>query len=250
MLNLERLTLYLRIGCQNVFIDPIDLLDDFSLHLSRLYSFKFYLSTENKKDDLIRYLANNDIKHNYKKLGCEEILDMASFTRNTGTYHVFTVPFEFTLLMSVGNIFPNIVFFNVIDLWIYDIVPFEHEFFLRIARAFPLLKRFYLTTLTTMSSNLLKSSDSIPTAEIVEYPHLVLLDLERTDTNYVEQFLNDNKTHLPCLSELFVFYEQLRIITNDFTREETRRNCGNVKKLCTRREIVGSKHFYTYFPLL
>jgi hypothetical protein len=56
--------------------------------------------------------------------------------------------------------------------------------------------------------------------------------------------------HLPCLTELTVLNEELRIITNNFTRESTRRNCANVKRLIFRKEIVGSKDFHIYFPSL
>ena len=70
-------------------------------------------------------------------------------------------------------------------------------------------------------------------------------------TYYVEQFLNETKTHLPCLTELNLSkYEDLRIVTNDFTRKETRRNCANVRRLITGYEIVGSKDYHAYFPLM
>ncbi|CAM2729549.1 unnamed protein product [Rotaria socialis] len=153
-------------------------------------------------------------------------------------------------LLFIGTTFPNIVFNNVVELRVHDVVPFEHECFLRIAKAFPLLRKFYVSDLTSLSYNAKKSSDNILSYQIVEYPYLTLLDIGRTNTTYVEQFLNETKTHLPCLAELRVGYDDLRIITEDFTREVTRRNCINVTRLITRRQIVGSKDFYIYFPLL
>jgi hypothetical protein len=250
MLYLEKLTLYLRVTCKVVFIDPIRLLNQFSTYSSRLDSFKFYLSTENNKDDLVRYLSNNHIKQNYMNIGYQDISNMVCFAPNTGTYHVFTLPFEFQWLLSIGNIFPNIIFNNVIGLWVGDVIPFEHEFFVRIAKAFPLLKKLSVSDFSSLSYNAKKSSDNIRSYEIVEYPHLTSLDITRTNTTYVEQFLNETKTHLPCLAELKVRYEDFRIITEDFTREVTRRNCVNVTRLITGRQTVGSKDFYIYFPLL
>ncbi|CAF1071185.1 unnamed protein product [Adineta steineri] len=41
--------------------------------------------------------------------------------------------------------------YNVIDLWIRDVIPFEHEFFLRIAKLFRILKSLYLTDYTPLS---------------------------------------------------------------------------------------------------
>jgi hypothetical protein len=183
-------------------------------------------------------------------IGYQEVSNIVCFTIVTGTYHIFTLPFEFVKLISIGNIFPNIIFNNVIELWIQDMVPFEHEFFLRIAQAFPLLKSFYISDCTLLSYNAKKSSDNIQSYRIVEYIHLTSLDITRTGIDCVEQFLNETKTHLPCLAELRIRYEDLRIVTKDFTREATRRNCANVTRLFPGRQIVGSKDYHIYFPLL
>ncbi len=250
MLYLEKLTLYLRVTCQDVFVDPISLINEFSMHMSRLCSFKFYLSSNSNRNDLVRYLSNNDIKQNYMNIGYQEVSNIVCFTIVTGTYHIFTLPFEFVKLISIGNIFPNIIFNNVIELWVQDAVPFEHEFFLRIAQAFPLLKILSVSDFSPLSYTVKKSSDNIQSYQIVEYPHLTLLDITRAGVNYIEQFLNETKTHLPSLARLNVFYEELRIITENFTREATRRNCTHVTRLNTGRQIVGSKEYHIYFPLL
>jgi hypothetical protein len=137
MLYLEKLTLYLRFGNRDGFIDPICHLKQFTMYMARLNSFNFYLSTENNSDELTHYLSNNDVKRNYRNIGCQEILDMVCPVVNTTMYHIFTLPFQFTQLESVGNIFPNIVFNNVIELWVHDYeVPFELEFFVRIQQHF------------------------------------------------------------------------------------------------------------------
>ena len=243
MLCLEKLTLYLCFARRAVFIDPIYLINEFSMYFSRLHSFQFYRSTENNKNDLVGYLSNDDIKRNYMNTGCQEISNIVHFDVDRATYHIFTLPFNFDRLMWVGNRFPNILFNYVIYLSVHDTVQFEHEFFLRIAKAFPLLKIF----LFSMSNNV---TDNIPSHQIVEYPHLTSLDLRWTNISYIEQFLNETKTHLPCLTELKVRYKDLRIVTEDFMKESTRRNCVNVTRLITWRQIVGSKEYYTYFPLL
>ena len=142
MLYLEKLTLYLCFARRAVFIDPIYLINEFSMHMSRLHSFEFYLSTENNKNDLVHYLSNDDIKRNYMNIGCQEMSNIIHFAVDRATYHIFTLPFNFSRLMCVGNRFPNILFNYVIDLSVHDTVLFEHEFFLRIAKAFPLLKIF------------------------------------------------------------------------------------------------------------
>ena len=69
------------------------------------------------------------------------------------------------------------------------------------------------------------------THSIVEYSHLTSLDLRYGHRDYVEQFLNETKTHLPCLTELAVVDVCLKTLTNNFTRDETRRNCVKIKRL-------------------
>jgi hypothetical protein len=221
------------------------------MYMSRLHSFKFYLSTENNKNDLDRYLSNHDVKQNYVNIGSQEVSNIVQFAGNRAKYHVFTLPFQFAQLMYIGNIFPNILFTHVIDLYVHDQFPFKHEFFLRISTAFPKLKKFCVMNIQPLSYEVEELFDNtIQSHEIVEYPHLTFLDISRTNGYYVEQFLNETKTHLPCLAELRVRYEDLRIITKDFTRKTTRRNCVNVTRLTIERKIVGSKDYYIYFPLL
>jgi hypothetical protein len=183
-------------------------------------------------------------------IGYQELSNIVCFTVNTAVYHIFTLPFEFVKLISIGKVFPNIIFNNVIELWVHDDVSFEHEFFLRIAQAFPLLKSFYVSDGIPLSYNANKSSDNIQSHRIVDYSHLTSLDITRTGIDCIEQFLNETKTHLPRLTELRIIYEGLRIVTEDFTRETTRRNCANVTRLITGRQIVGSKDYHIYFPLL
>lgn len=202
-----------------------------SLHLSKFNSFKFYLSTINNQNHFIKYLSKNNRKMKY-----ENISDMVCFHHTQATYHLFTLPFEFIQIFNIGNLFPNMQFNNVIELWTLDVVPFEHEFFLQISRAFPLLKRFIIS--------------DIKSYEIIKYPHLVSLDLTRTGVSCTDQFLNENKTYLLCSNQLRLFYKTLRITTENFPRQVTKRNCANITQLITNRQFAGSKDYYAYFPLL
>ena len=98
--------------------------------------------------------------------------------------------------------------------------------------------------------NKLNSNDN-QLYSIVEYPYLISLHLESVHIDYVEQFLNETKTHLPRLTKLTVNYDHLTIVTENFTRDTTRLNCIKVKELnYHERTIVHSKDFYVYFPLL
>ena len=83
-----------------------------------------------------------------------------------------------------------------------------------------------------------------------KYPHLISLDINYVYSYYAEHFLNDTKTHLPRLTGLKVYYETLKTVTNNFTREETRRTCAKVKRLIVEHDIIYPKEVYCYFPLL
>ncbi|CAF1364346.1 unnamed protein product [Adineta steineri] len=173
--------------------------------MSRLYSFKLHLSTENN-NDFIYYMLNNNGKQNYMNCGYEDVLSIIS-TLEPVTYHIFMAPFEFAELHFIENIFPNIVFNYVIKLLVCDRVSFEHEFFQRISKAFPLLQIFYVTNFMLQLHNTERSSNNTQSHEIVEFRHLTSLNISRTDITYTEQFLNETKMHLPTLSELTVKYE-------------------------------------------
>ncbi|CAF4525866.1 unnamed protein product [Rotaria sp. Silwood2] len=142
-------------------------------------------------------------------------------------------------------------FSHVTDLMVHSIMPFEHEFFLLIARFFPFLK--ILTVINFESQSLMKNYLNIennPLYSIVEYSNLISLDLQLSYIDYIDQFLDHNKTHLPRLTKLAVNYDGLKRVTHNFTRESTLRNCAQVKELLFERAFIHKKHFYNYFPLL
>ena len=72
--------------------------------------------------------------------------------------------------------------------------------------------------------------------------------------------LNESKTRLPSLQELHVNYDQLRVVTNNFSRDATRLNCVNIEELELYTldddddddELITkqSKEFHVYFPSL
>lgn len=134
---------------------------------------------------------------------------------------------------------------------VQDIMPFEHEFFLLIARFFPFLK--ILTVINFESQSRMNEHWNIhnnPLYSIVEYPNLISLDLRSSYIDYIEQFLNQRRTHLPRLTKLAVNYDGLKTITVGFTRDTRRCNCAQVKELLFERPLVHEKDFYNYFPLL
>ncbi|CAF1143592.1 unnamed protein product [Rotaria sordida] len=191
--------------------------------------------------------------HCIKKLILEttsmERILLAGDYPNLTSFELFGFEEEIVFRYFTGNIsnrFPNMIFDTVTHLYAYDTIPMEHEFFMQISRNFPKLKCFSMKNDNRQTRN----CDQWNSYPIIEYSHLISLDIMNVNTDYVEQFLLQTKTHLPCLTELKVNYNQLATVTMNFTRDETRHNCSKVKRLILKESKVFSKDYYRYFPSL
>ncbi|CAF0968361.1 unnamed protein product [Adineta steineri] len=228
--------------------------------MPQLHSFTFYICTYVNLNVLSYKLSSEDIQQTLINNGQQHARSMASYVTNIVNLplgirtacSIFSLPFKFDYLQDIGNHFPNIVFNYVTYLGIQDITPFEYEFFMRIARSFPLLK--YLSIRNGESQKLdgvmTFSSDKCQLHSIIEYPHLAILDASFAHEDYVEQFLNEAKTFVPCLTEFKVYVGHIKAVTKDFTREETRRNCAKMKKITTTGGMVHWEDLCLYFPSL
>jgi hypothetical protein len=166
-------------------------------------------------------------------------------------YRIFSLPFKFHRLQNIGNNIPNIIFNSVTHLKLWEKDGFKHEFFVRLTRAFPFLQKLPIWNVTPpfLRYDGFRLRDK-EWCSIVEYPHLISLNVKHAHPHYVEHFLNQTKTHLPGLIELKVTSDSLKQITKNFTRDETRRNCGRVNRLLVEGPMVYSEDVYNYFPLL
>ena len=139
--------------------------------------------------------------------------------------------------------------------WVDYDRPFEHDYFVKISRSFPLLCHLRINNKKPQkdkwSRQLMKPEEAFL---IIEYSHLVELSFscDGTHIDYVEEFLCNLNTRLPCLSKLHVEYEHLVTVTENFTRNTTRMNCAKLEHIDFYHKlgIVRSKDFYLYFPLL
>ncbi len=252
MCNLEELTLHIPIFNRSTFVDGTQLEEEIVIHMPRLRTFIFYISTDTHVDPSIPCLSNDDIQRTFINGACQQVGCIVDyFTDVQAISHVFSLPFAFNRLNVIGNNLPHIIFNNVTFLWICDTVPFKQEFFVRIARSFPLLKSLCFTNFKSQlsDSNELESANN-GSYSVVEYPHMTTLDIMYAHIDYVEQLLHESKTHLPRLVELKIKYDRLRTVTENFTRDATRVNCIKIKRLIIEETVVHPKDFYLYFPLL
>ncbi|CAF3591661.1 unnamed protein product [Rotaria sp. Silwood1] len=251
MIYLKELTLYLHIFGGSKFIAGTHLDNEILIHMPQLHTFIFYIASENVIADPTIRISNDDIQRTFTNIEHRQVAFMVDYFEPYKIIcRVFSLPFKFHLLEHIGNNIPNIVFNSVTHLKLWDKDAFKYEFFVRLARAFPFLKNLSIHNIipSFLAHNYyLRDKDWL---SIIEYPHLISLDVERTYSDYVENFLNETKSYIPHLAELKVTYYALKIVTKNFTRNETRHNCAGVRQLIVEDPIVYPKDVYCYFPLL
>jgi hypothetical protein len=252
MSQLEELTLYIRITNGATFITGTHLDNEILIHMPQLHTFTFYITSETVINNPVIRVSSDDIQQTFTNIKNRQIFCMVDYLADLNIIcRVFSIPFKFHCLEDFTNNIPDIVFNSVTHLKLWDKDPFKHEFFVRLARAFPFLKYLIIWNIQqpfwrSDEFELLKKDWH----SIVEYPHLILIDIESAHIHYVEHFLNETKTRLPCLTQLNIKYNDLEKVTKNFTRAETRHNCARVKRLIVEGPIVYSKDVYHYFPLL
>jgi hypothetical protein len=253
MSYLEKLSLYLRITGRNRVIDGTDVQHDILDYMPQLHSFTFYICTYVDTVDLSYKLSSEDIQQTLTDIGQQHVSSMLNYIhRGIAACSIFSLPFEFDCLKDLGNNFPNIVFSYVTYLLVDDTNPLKHEFFIRIARSFPLLKylRIFNIESQVLDGLMTFSSDNCQLHSIIEYHHLTRLDVRYAHIDYVEQFLNETKAFIPCLTVFEVDVDHLKAVTKNFTRKETRRNCAKVEHIDTLGSLFYSEDVFLYFPSL
>jgi hypothetical protein len=253
MSRLEQLTLYIHVKGRNRVLDGTYVQRDILDYMPQLHSFIFYIGTYVDTIGLSYKLSNEDIRRTLINIEQQHATSIVNYvSTDKAACSIFSLPFAFDYLEHLGNVFPNIVFSYVTYLLVEDDDPFKHEFFIRIARSFPLLKylRIFNKESQVLDGLMTFSSDNCQLHSIIEYLHLARLDVRYAHRDYVEQFLNETKAFIPCLTEFEVTLYHLKAVTKDFTRKETRRNCANVERIDTLGALVYTEDVFLYFPSL
>lgn len=160
---------------------------------------------------------------------------------NAITTHVHT---HFRIMKILQNAFPGGLYQGVRIVKLYDDYPFEHDFFLQIARSSPFLENLTMSNEKGQACKLNDQSD-VP---LIEYPHLKQLCFIDVHEDYIEQFLLNSKTVLPRKISLSVDYDFLERVTHRFRRKETRFNCTKIKRVSLRVNFAIPKRVKNYFP--
>ncbi|CAF2589572.1 unnamed protein product [Rotaria sp. Silwood2] len=150
---------------------------------------------------------------------------------------------------DVTNQFPGGLYEYVRQVSLFDEKPFEHEFFLRIQKSFPLLEILCVKNKKPQIRK--QSNDNQQYLSLIQFSSLSELRLNDVHNDYIEEFLFHTKTYLAKNVNLFIEYESLERITHNFTRECTRINCAKVDKLYLwgNDELKCGNSLGKYFPI-
>jgi hypothetical protein len=254
MSNMKKLTLCFRVRRRSSFIDGTYLRNEVLNFMPNLNRFQFDIVCDSS-------IINSDYKPSSDYIRCTLIENgydadcyIDYYTDEYARCHIYSLPFTMDRIHYITSRFPGGTFINVRILRFSDLLrSFKHTFFVKISRSFPMLSKL---TVSNSTERIEKPSwtwtKSKQTSSIIEYPHLTELRLDDVHIDYVEQFLSNLNTRLPSLNELYVKYEHLVSVTNNFTRNATRINCSKLKTIIfnERIHLAHSKDFYLYFPSL
>ncbi len=250
MSNLEKLTLSFRVRRRTSFIDGVYLRNEIHNFLTKLNQFQFDIVCD---EFIIRsdFKPTSDfIRRTLIENGYNADCYINYITNELARCHIYSLPFTMDRIHKITSRFPGGNFVNIRILYVFDIDrSFEHAFFLKICRSFPMLNELTvfndIERIEKPSWTWTKSKKT----SIIQYPHLSTLNLRCAHVDYVEQFLLNSNTHLPSLHKLYVKYDHLVSVTKNFTRNETHTNCSKLKEIIFESiHLAHSKDFYEYFP--
>ena len=253
MSQLNKLTLSLFVQNRTSFIDGTQLDNGILSKMPYLQSFIFDIVTENVEINKEPLPSSYDIRRTCIQRG-HHVDCYVDYHTGIGRCHIYSFPFVMERMHAVTNSFPGGLFVSVRSLRVNDYFrPFEHDFFARIARDFPLLNSLEVFNGYRQKKKLTHHpNEHEETSSIIQYSHLVELKLSFVHIDYVKQFLLASNTRLPRLNKLYVSYNKLKTVTENFTSAATRANCAKLKHITFDSTAIEkySKNFYRYFPLL
>ena len=253
MLNLEKLDLHLAINTRKECIDGNHLKKTICNHMARLSQFTFSIRSFIYGINQINVPSTENIQQTFRDFTNNQIISYVDYFEESrfSLCHVYSYPFSYRqkCFNNVTNHFPGGIFKYVREISLFDERPFQHEFFLRIVRSFPLMERLTVMNMRPQNDKRRrKAKDYKQYLSIIECPLLIQLNLDEAHDDYVEQFLLDTKTSLPNNLCLCVKYESLKRVTHNFKRDATKINCTKLAYLYTNDDLRFPRHFKDYFP--
>ncbi|CAF0834079.1 unnamed protein product [Rotaria sordida] len=250
MINLEELDLHLVVYREKRFIDGYDLKYNIINNLLRLNKFVFNIRSRLPLNDQVYLSSNEDWQLSFNDFKNNKIISCIDYfpDRKEGQCHIYSYPYQAKYYEYITNNFPDGLFKYVREVSLYDEHPFEHEFFVKIAKSFPFMEQLTVNNEKPQKNKFdEQSKDDNRHLSVIQYPYLSVVDLFHAHDDYVEQFLLDIKTCLTTKLDLQVYFSTLDRVTNNFTRDATRINCGKLLDIHVPRKILISNQLKDYF---
>ncbi|CAF1021285.1 unnamed protein product [Adineta steineri] len=241
MSNLERLNLYIVVDSTLTFIDEN--------YLKKLNEFQFSIISRIYNLKKLNLPSTKDIQQTFIDFQTENIISYVDYfpESNNGQCHIYSYPSKMEYYKYITNKFPGGLFKYVRVVSLFDEKPFEHEFFLRIQKSFPLMESLSINNNKPQECK--QSNDNHGNLSLIQYSSLTELCIIDVHDDYIEEFLSDTKTYLEANFDLYIKYESLQRITHNFTRENTRINCTKVNKLYLHDNLKHSNTLEDYIPI-
>ncbi|CAF4492051.1 unnamed protein product [Rotaria sp. Silwood2] len=188
MSNLEKLCLNVICGT-NTFLDGNELKQNIINHMPRLERFEFYICSAIYLRNQIYLPSKEDIQHTFRDFKDDQVISYVDYFQEESysLCHIYLYPGQLKYYHTVTNNFPGGLFTCVREISLYDERPFEHEFFLRIAESFPILKIFDLKNSKPQNNKLYRESNNDNQGfSIIKYPYLTHLTLYFAHDDYIE----------------------------------------------------------------
>ncbi|CAF3806548.1 unnamed protein product [Rotaria sp. Silwood1] len=253
MSNLEQLDLHIVAIRDDKFIDGNDLKKNIINNMPQLNKFEFNIHSNVSLDNQNDLPSNEDIQKTFKDFKNSLVISCIDFfpSISEGQCHIYSYPYKISHYNNITNNFPGGLFKYVSEVSLYDERPFEHEFFIRIEKSFPFMKKLKVDNQEPQSNKqCYESRNNNRNLSIIKYTHLTDLYLDYSHDDYAEQFLLDFKMSLPNNVYLHINYESLQRVTHMFTRDATRINCGKLAHLHIYDGFPITKELEDYFPLV
>ena len=244
MSNLERLGLYFIIDHNTTVIDENFLKKHFLSSLMKLNEFQFFITSYVSSRMQSNLLSTKDIQQTFIDFKTNSIISYIDYfpEMNKCKYHIYSYPSQMTYYNNITNNFPGGLYEYVREVSLFDEKPFEHEFFLRIQKSFPVMERLWVNNKKPQNRKELNENFAL-----IQYSSLLEIHIGNVHDDYIEEFLFDTKTHLSKNVNLYIKYESLERVTHNFTRESTRINCTKVHQLYLYGESKRSNTLEEYF---
>ena len=186
-----------------------------------------FISTVSRS--VLAWVMNLTMHHDGQRQNGESVeINLAIFKKKN--CHIYTRPYSSMEYEYVSIQFPSEVFSNVRHVSLFDERPFEHSFSLRLSQSFPSLRTLsVINEAAQLEKHNPQQCGAKECAPVIRYPFLRKLHFVGVHDYYVEQFIFATKTFFSAGMLVRIAPDQLKRVTLDFMRDETRINCSKVQ---------------------